>query len=120
MTEEQLSSNYDDFIKNFDYVYKLQSKVVLLRYVMYFEKYITVVATSFQATSAVRSLVQDSLSGTIPFKDNVGKLIRYMEEYDPEQEVLTNNLDLFCTLLDGISDDAMCENEETHVIALTE
>lgn len=61
-------------------------------------------ATSFQATCAVRSLVQDSLLGTIPIQDKVEKLTGYIEEHDPKGEVLTNNLDFFSSLLDGIAE----------------
>ncbi|XP_004297742.1 PREDICTED: uncharacterized protein LOC101291915 [Fragaria vesca subsp. vesca] len=100
--EEQFLSNYDDFIDKFDNLYELQKKWYC--YVLYFEKCITVVATSFQATCAIRSLVQDSLLGTIPIQDKVEKLTGYIEEYDPKGEVLTNNLEFFSSLLDGIAE----------------
>ncbi|KAL6192324.1 hypothetical protein ACLB2K_033415 [Fragaria x ananassa] len=99
MSEEEFSSNFDDFMNKFDNEY---------------EKGITVVATSSQATSAVKSLVRDSFFGTIPFQDKADMLTRDIETYNQKHGILTNNLGLFCSLLDGISDDAICENEETH------
>ncbi|XP_004297734.1 PREDICTED: uncharacterized protein LOC101314078 [Fragaria vesca subsp. vesca] len=112
ISEEEFSSNFDDFMNKFDNEYKLHNKWYC--YVIYFEKGITVVATSSQATSAVKSLVRDSFFGTIPFQDKADMLTRDIETYNQKHGILTNNLGLFCSLLDGISDDAICENEETH------
>ncbi|KAM5566393.1 hypothetical protein ABKV19_014863 [Rosa sericea] len=100
MSEEEFSSNYDDFIDKFENLYELQRKWYC--FVIYFDECITVLATSFQATSAVKSLVQEGLFGTIPFQDNAEMLIRCIETYDKEEETLTNNLELFCSLLAGV------------------
>ncbi|KAM5566395.1 hypothetical protein ABKV19_014864 [Rosa sericea] len=102
MSEEEFSSNYDDFIDKFENLYELQRKWYCI--VLFFEECITVLATSFQATSAVGSLVRESLFGTIPFQDNVEILIRCIENYDQEEKTLTNNLELFCSLLAGVSE----------------
>ncbi|XP_061992349.1 uncharacterized protein LOC133710324 isoform X1 [Rosa rugosa] len=102
MSEEEFSSNYDDFIDKFENLYELQRQWYC--FVIYFDECITVLATSFQATSAVKCLVQESLFGTIPFQDNAEMLIRCIETYDKEEETLTNNLELFCSLLAGVTE----------------
>ncbi|XP_062027808.1 uncharacterized protein LOC133743793 [Rosa rugosa] len=96
MSEEEFSSYFDDFIEKFENLYELPRKWCC--FVLYFEKCITVLATSFQATMAVRSLVQGSLFGDIPFQDSVEMVIRGIEMSE-EEESLTKNLELFRSLL---------------------
>ncbi|KAK9927209.1 hypothetical protein M0R45_024405 [Rubus argutus] len=69
MFRQEFISKYDEFISKFDDIFELHKKWSCL--VLYLETSVVVLANTFEDTSRVRCLVQESLLGNIPFEDHV-------------------------------------------------